>query len=483
MSRLSIRWRLTLWYGGVLAGVLAVFGASVFFLMRAELGQHARRVLSHQATAIEQHIERLRGNPQHRRRLAARLLLHPDYEIQISGLDGEVWTRSARLGDQGLPAPGTMPEAGEDRFDLFSPPGMGQFRMISRVTEAQGTPLLIQVATSLAENERQLRELMAILLLAGSLAVACALGGGYLLARQALAPVDRMTAAAEAITATQLDRRIEVHNRDDELGRLARTLNRMIERLGRSLTEVRRFTADAAHELRTPLAILRNEAEVALRIPRESEQYRDCLEDMLEEIDHLSRLSEALLFLFREDAGPGSATRELLALDELVREATDHMRVVAAEKCQQLALEPPPRASVLGNPQQLRRLLFNLLENAIKFTPEGGNISLNLECAKDSVRVIVADTGIGIAAEHLPRVFDRFYRVDAARSRRTGGNGLGLAICRSIAEAHGGTIDVQSQPDCGTRVIVTLPGAIAMQPRRPDPEPLAATAQHRSSQT
>lgn len=329
--------------------------------------------------------------------------------------------------------------------------------MVSRRHDAGGKPLLIQVATSLADDDRRLSELLATLLLAGSLAIGCALGGGYLLARQALAPVDRMTAAADAITAAHLDRRIEVQNPDDELGRLARTLNSMIERLGRSFTEVRRFTADAAHELRTPLAILRNEAEVALRIPRESEQYQVCLEDMLEEIDHLSRLSDALLFLFREDAGLGGAAREPLGLDDLVREVAEHMRVVAAEKQQELTLDPPPRSVVLGNAPQLRRLLINLIENAIKFTPEDGKIGLTLEHGRGFARMIVSDTGMGIAAEHLTRIFDRFYRVDAARSSRTGGNGLGLSICRSIAEAHGGTIEVESEPGKGTRVTVTLP--------------------------
>src|SRR5208282_4654199 len=219
---------------------------------------------------------------------------------------------------------------------------------------------------------------------------------------------------------TQLDRRLHEPNPDDELGRLARTLNGMIARLERSFEEVRRFTADAAHELRTPLAILRNEAEVALRIPRESEQYRDCLENMLEEIDHLSRLSEVLLFLFRADAGLGAHTGDVLSLDRIVREVADDIRVVAAEQNQELMVDASSPC--------------NLLDNAIKFTPAGGSIGIRVERQKGQARVIVSDAGIGIAPEHLPRIFDRFYRVDSARSRRTGGNGLGLSICKSIAE-------------------------------------------------
>lgn len=476
MRRLSIRWRLTLWYGGVLAGVLVVFGVSVFLLMKAELGKHAERALSHQATAIAQQLSALSREGDLREQLADHAFWHPDYDVQISGPGREAWNRSERVATAGLPPPSALPGAGRDQFDLFRSAASVRSRMVSRLHDAGGDPLLIQVATSLAEDDRRLSELLVRLLLAGLLAIGCALGGGYLLARQALAPVDRMTAAAEAITATQLDRRIEVQNPDDELGRLARTLNSMIERLGRSFAEVRRFTADAAHELRTPLAILRNEAEVALLVPRESEQYQVCLEDMLEEIDHLSRLSDALLFLFREDAGLGGAAREPLNLDDLVREVAEHMRVVAAEKRQELTLDPPPRTSVLGNAPQLRRLLINLIENAIKFTPEEGKIGLRIDTVRDSARVIVSDTGIGIAAEHLPRIFDRFYRVDAARSPRTGGNGLGLSICRSIAEAHGGTIEVESEPGNGTRVIVILPVAGASSPSRHSHEALSAAS-------
>jgi heavy metal sensor kinase len=294
-----------------------------------------------------------------------------------------------------------------------------------------------------------------------------------LLARQALAPVERMAATADEITATQLDRRLHVPNPDDELGRLARTLNGMIARLERSFEEVRRFTADAAHELRTPLAILRNEAEVALRIPRESEQYRDCLENMLEEIDHLSRLSEVLLFLFREDAGLGAHTGDVLSLDQIVREVADDIRVVAAEQNQELVVDASSPCNVLGNAEQLRRLLFHLLDNAIKFTPAGGSIGIRVERQKGQARVIVWDAGIGIAPEHLPRVFDRFYRVDSARSRRTGGDGLGLSICKSIAETHQGCIELVSQPGKGTQVTLTLPETTRSSPRVPELEALA----------
>ena len=194
---------------------------------------------------------------------------------------------------------------------------------------------------------------------------------------------------------------------------------------------------------------------------------------MLEEIEHLSRLSEDLLLLFREDAGLAPSREGWSDLDQLAREIAEHMRVVATEHDQSLVLDAPAPCRVMGNQEQLRRLLFNLLDNAINFTPAGGTIAIEVDCDKNQARLVVSDTGIGIAPEHLPRIFDRFYRGDSSRSRRTGGSGLGLSICRSIAEAHRGSIEVESEPGKGTRVIVTLPAAANDPGRESKPGPLA----------
>jgi heavy metal sensor kinase len=457
MVPLSIRWKLTLWYGAVLAIALGVFGTGVYILSRRELQHRTTRSLGIQLDVIENQVRETSDLKLVHDRIERQYAKHPAYDVQIGTLDGGILLRTDRIRARGLPAVRKTPNPGNVIFEEFTVPRIGHFRMASRIVSAGGTPLLIQVASSLSENERELGELIVILLAAGALAVACTLGGGYILARKALAPVDRMAAAADEITANRLDRRLQVPNANDELGRLARTLNGMIARLQRSFEEVRRFTADAAHELRTPLAILRNEAEVALRVPRDSEAYRTSLEEILEEIEHLSKLSEALLFLFREDAGLGIQTREPIALDELARELAEHMRVVAAEQNQELVLEAARPCYVLGNTEQLRRLLFNLLDNAIKFTPAGGTIKISVDLLKDQARVIVSDTGVGISSEHLSHIFDRLYRVDSARSRRTEGTGLGLSICRSIAEAHQGQLILESRPGQGTRVTLTLP--------------------------
>ena len=266
-----------------------------------------------------------------------------------------------------------------------------------------------------------------------------------------------MAADADQITASRLDRRLEIPNPDDELGRLGATLNSMIGRLERSFEEIRRFTADAAHELRTPLTVMRNVAEVALRSPRQPEQYCRVLGDMLEEVERLTRLAEQLLFLCREDAGliPLSAT--MMRLDDLVRDAVEHMGVVAEAKGLTLQCDHPEACPIRGDADHLRRLHFNLLDNAIKFTPAGGMVSVTLERSDGEARVIVEDAGVGIPPEHLPHVFERFYRVDPARNGEVEGTGLGLAIAQSIAEAHGGSIEMESTVAVGTRAILTLP--------------------------
>jgi heavy metal sensor kinase len=379
-------------------------------------------------------------------------------------MDGRLFFRSDRLKPERFPVPPIASSLKQFDYEIM-PLGsrsvavdtLGHLRLMSVLVPGPDGPVVVQAATSLASIDHELAELLTILLLSGPLAVACALGGGYLLARKALAPVDRMVATAEQITSAQLDRRIEVPHADDELGRLARTLNGMIARLERSFEEIRRFTADAAHEFRTPIAVLRNEAEVALRKPRESEHYRRVLEDQLEELERMSRLAEQLLFLCRGDAGLVPRAGEPVGLNGIVEDTVDHMRVVARAKGVTLRAHGLVPCQVKGDEDQLRRLLFNLLDNAVKFTPAGGTVTVEISCIDTTVRVAVSDTGIGIAAEHLPHVFKRFYRVDPARGREVDGTGLGLAIGRSIAEAHGGTIEIESTVGRGTRVTLVLP--------------------------
>ena len=468
MRRLSIRWRLTLWYGAVLVAVLTAFGGAVYVMMRHGLVARTDAELEGELQEIIDDVETTTDWSELGRRWSRRFARHGGYEFQVSGVSGMTITRSERLGSDRLPVP-SIPRS-LHRLDFESVPlgsrtidfgPQGRWRVATHlVPGAPGGPVVVQVAATLALVDHELAELLAVLLLTGPLALAGALGGGYLLARAALAPVDRMAVTADQITASRLDCRLDVPNPDDELGRLARTLNGMIARLERSFEEIRRFTGDAAHELRTPLAVMRNAAEVALRVPREAGEYRRVLEEQLEEIERLTRLAEQLLFLCRGDTGLVPQSRQSVRLDELVHEVADHMRAVAAEKRQTITVDTTAPCLASGDADQLRRLLFNLLDNAIKYTPAGGAVAVKSECLSEGVRVVVADDGNGIAGEHIPHVFDRFYRVDPARGQEvTDGIGLGLAICRSIVEAHSGRIGIESAVGGGTQVSFTLPRA------------------------
>jgi heavy metal sensor kinase len=305
--------------------------------------------------------------------------------------------------------------------------------------------------------QKDLAELRLILVLTVPVALVFSVLGGYGLARTALAPVERMTRAAAEITAAQLDRRLEVPRADDELGRLARTLNGMIERLERSFDEVRRFTADAAHELRTPLALLRTTAEVALRSPRSAEADQHILEEMIDEVDRLTRLVADLLFLSREDARVSPGRRVPVRLDRLIDDLVDYVQVVARENGMTLQAADLQPATVFGDPDRLKQLIFNLLDNAMKFTPSGGKIRVSCRRVGDEVLAQVEDDGPGIPEEHLAHVFDRFYRVDPSRSRDPEGSGLGLAICRSISDTHGGLLEIAAGVGRGTVATLRLP--------------------------
>ncbi len=456
MSGLSIRWRLTLWYGAVLATVLAVFGATVYLMMRQALLARTGTGMSMESTEVAEEVGRSRDRATLGTWLERRFSRHPGYDIQVSTHEGEALFRSERIKANGLPKPSGPPSSEQPTFESFAGES-GHARLLNRVVPGPDGPLILQIAASLSADDHELNELLTVMLLSGPLALALALGGGYVLARHSLAPVDRMAAEADQITATHLDRRLDVPNPDDELGRLGMTLNGMISRLERSFEETRRFTADAAHELRTPLAVMRNIAEVALRSPRDQEHYRRVLGDVLEEVERMTRLAEQLLFLCREDAGLVPLAMKGMRLDELMREVTEHMSVVAEAKGLTMESRDLARCPVRADADQLRRVLFNFLDNAIKFTPAGGTIRVGLNTSDRNACLTVSDTGVGIPAEHIPHVFERFYRVDPARGQESSGTGLGLAICRSVAEAHGGHVRIESEVGRGTRVILMIP--------------------------
>ena len=316
---------------------------------------------------------------------------------------------------------------------------------------------LIQVGIS-RENLEKTRGGF-LLIMAGMLPVALLLagGGGWVLARKALKPVDRMTETARRISAEHLDRQVQGSGAGDELDRLARTLNEMLGRLNLAFQEIRQFSADASHELQTPLTVLKGEIEVGLRSPRKPEEYQAILRSALEETDRIARLVEGLLLLSRSDAGVLRMDRRPVEMKNLVEEMIDAVRPLALSRSVRLQVESPEPVQIMGDPDHLRRLFLNLVDNGIKYTPAGGFVEVSLHKDDRWAYFRIRDSGAGIAPEDREKIFRRFYRTERARSQGGSGSGLGLAIAKSIAKAHGGRIQVESAEGKGSLFTVLLP--------------------------
>jgi heavy metal sensor kinase len=266
-----------------------------------------------------------------------------------------------------------------------------------------------------------------------------------------------MTETARRISAEHLNRQVQGSGAGDELDRLAQTLNDMLGRLNVAFQEVRQFSADASHELQTPLTVLKGEIEVGLRSPRRPEEYQAILRSALEETDRIARLVEGLLLLSRSDTGVLRMDRRSVNLKNLIEEVIQEVRSLAELHSVELRIGPTELAQVQGDPDHLRRLLRNLVDNGIKYTPSGGSVEISLRRDEEFAILRVSDTGMGIAKEDQEKVFRRFYRTAAARAQSESGAGLGLAISRSIVEAHGGRIEVQSAVGKGSLFTVSLP--------------------------
>ncbi len=454
MKRLSIRWKLTLWYGGVLAVVLMAFSAAVYLAMWHQALGRIDQGLTEELSDVLYEVKRAGDAKSLHEWLERRFFRHEGFDFQVAKANGERFFASFRMVDKLLPAP--RQKLDSPYFESVTVDASGRWRTVSVDAQGPDGPLTVQVARSLVSFDQESSALLFTFLLTGPLTLLVAVGGGYFLARRALAPVHKMTQTANQITAERLDQRLKVDNPHDELGNLALTLNRMIQRLERSFTEMQRFTADAAHELRTPLAVIRNEAEVALRSPRSSDEYGRVLENLLEETNRLTTMADQLLFLCRQDAGLSPTVRETVAVDALLQDIVGNMQLVAQEKGIALTLAPNPSCRLASDSRLLRRVFYNLLDNAIKYTALSGKVMVGSEIAGENLAVTIADTGVGIGPEHLPRIFDRFYRIDPARAGNNGA-GLGLSICQSIMKALGGTIRIESAVGQGTSVAVILP--------------------------
>ncbi len=311
-------------------------------------------------------------------------------------------------------------------------------------------PVLVQVGVSLRVIESDLHRLLFIMIISAGLVIFLASLGGNFIIRKALQPVRRVVETARGITTEDLSLRIDARRRHDEIGELVDTFNGMISRLEKSVRKIKQFSGDVSHELRTPLTIIRGEIEVLLRKDRSPEEYRRTLGSVLEETHNLEAIIDDLLFLSRLEAMTGKSLSQAVGLDEILLRVVESREPSAKAKEQQLKIERVDDVVVSGDEGLVARMIANLIDNAIRYTPEGGEVGISLEKGGETCILSVRDTGIGIPRESLPSIFDRFYVVDGSRSRGTGGSGLGLSIVKHVAEIHGARIEVESEVGKGS---------------------------------
>lgn len=457
IRRWSIRWKLTAWYIAAMAAILLMFGGLMTAMMVRQLYHQLNAQLQEEAREL---VEELREAPSadeiptiFRRRYAE----HAGYSFQISDANDHVISGSPWLRPHHLSAAFSDNDSSVESLKDVSLGHLGIHRVLRRRFVPSGSPLIIYVVTPYIQYYRDLRHFVEILVISGCAALFCACAGGLIIASRALKPLGQITSAAERISAENLQMSIEVDNSQDELGRLATTLNDTFGRLRESVDRIRRFTADAAHELRTPLSVLRTRLEVALRLPVDADDRRDSYQVAIAQTDRLKKVVDQLLVLSRHDAGVAAERFDEVELMPLINDVMEILQPVAQEKAVRLSVGSVPDCAIWGDDISLSRVFFNLIDNAIKYSRTNGQVVVSGECDEQKVRLGVTDTGIGIEPEHLPKLFDRFYRVDAGRNGQTGGAGLGLAICQSIVEAHGGAITVDSASGEGATFTVELP--------------------------
>ena len=456
---LTIRAKLTVWYLSLAALVLVTFAIAIYLYLSRGLVNVIDASLRNHAERIAQAV----GHPSATEEPSQPgvLILAPQF-ISLLDRHGNVTDQIRDAEDHEVPVnKQALERASADwqpEYDEVSLSATEHVRIITwPARDEDGEMFFVVVGQTLRDVERAQKQLLLLLAIANPAALLLASIGGLWLANKALSPVDRLTRAAERIGRGNLSERVEEPKSHDEIGRLAATFNRMISRLEQAFERERRFAADASHELKTPLAVLRGDIEVALRRERSPEEYRRVLESSLEEIARLTKLTEDLLTLARSDADESVLALEPVRLDQLAAEASAYMTALANSAGVALSYDARTAALVEGDPKRLKQLLYNLFDNAIKYTPVGGDVRLDLSVTDSSAVIEISDTGRGIPAAALPHVFERFYRQIDPRDSRVTGFGLGLAISKWIADAHGGSIEVDSREGEGSRFTVRLP--------------------------
>jgi heavy metal sensor kinase len=458
----NVRHRLTVWYVSVFGLVLLLFICAATLLQYWQLGNRlyhaeiqdietAEGLLAFAPDGTLALHEEYHNNPEHIRWL--------DRYMQVMTPEGHILLRNAKLRWQDLGVPPFPNEglAGYDQRKVWLQDGT-RVLLISHIHSIDGRPLLIRLAYSTAPVEHGVLQFLGLLLLAVPPTLLVAGLAGYRMAYKVLLPLKNMALRAETITANQLDQRLPVENPNDELGYMARVLNDLLARLQDSFDNLKRFTADASHELRTPLASLRSVGEVGLQREHTAEEYRDTIGSMLEEVTRLTEMVDGLLSISRADAGQVTLHRTTFSPLDLTREVVGLLGLLAEEKGQHIQIEGDAGLLVSADRMVLQRGLANIVENAIKYSPPSTSISIHVSHSA-TVDIAVEDSGETIPENLRQKVFDRFFRIDASRSREAGGSGLGLAIAKWAVEANDGSIGLEARHDGGNRFVIRLPAA------------------------
>jgi heavy metal sensor kinase len=461
VKKRSIGFRLAAWYFLVLGCGLAAFSIAAWFAMQASIYHAIDDELRDRVRGVAKFMDLQIASlsiPEIRDEFREHSVLGPGGDLfQVCDQAGEWLYRSVPLESNGVPIirPGALDAP---RFETLRVEGRS-LRFYSRRIDVNGKPYTVEVAAPMHEAFEALDRFRMLLLFAAPLLLIAASAGGYWLSTRALAPVDEISRTAQRISIENLADRLPVSLTGDQLQRLSETLNAMFARLEAAVRRIAQFTADASHELRAPVSLIRTTAEVALqRKDRTAEEYFEALREILEESERTSQVVDSLMLLARADSG--KETLECAQADAcaIVREAADQGEKLARNSGLEFtACLPGGPVPIQADSNALRRALLILIDNAVKYTPRGGSVKVNLETSQDFAVASVSDTGIGISKPDVAHIFDRFWRADKARSREQGGAGLGLSIAKWIVEMHRGSIDVESQPGKGSTFYARLP--------------------------
>ena len=462
----SIKFRLTVWYLVAIAVLLVVFGTVAYYLLSKNLYRNLDQSLQARVIELQRTIKVEGDRISFDQKVEELVLIYDANGTLRQRLGPNV--EFSNIGE-------TVQQAlfGISSF-VSAETNQGPYvRLYAAPFNVDSSTRVALVVGRLPNDILSMLAIFRMVMLNSSVLLILLAGvGGWFLAGRTLKPVERIAEIARGIGESDLSRRIDVET-DDELGRLASTLNGMIARLEEAFVKQRRFVADASHELRTPLAVIQAESSLVLEKPRDPGEYRRSLELVSQEVAYMSEIVGKLLVLARSDAGFEPVNFQEVDVAGLLTELSQDLEALAQEKGLRLTFGPMDGLTVRGDRVRLRQLFMNILDNALRYTPGGGAITGSVIRKDDQAVVSIGDTGIGIAEEHLPFIFDRFYRVDKVRTDGEGGTGLGLAIATSIAKMHGGSIEVESRFGEGTtfRVLLPLAGPPPTPPAPPVPTP------------